>query len=588
MLTGFTDQIVQRVAPYLRQNPPVDILDLWPGSGFWSSKINDYLRPRRHVLVEPDLDIWGDFLHPLAESKPCYKLLPMEIYPSAGLHKTKVDWGAVIKENFPEQSLPSQSSAGLPRNDTLLVLANPPQAASGKDHMTPGRWSIKFLETCLQKHDLHSYGSVRIIAQLPHTEITTVLPRAIAERKRSGLLTETLALHCVELARPEMPEPQYTWRDYNETVKNRDRVMERAAAQGIVTPPDRQLPPLECVPPTPERAPGRASRRKDTQPYTHRRLLESHKSLLDDIAKGDLILGERPDKKKGNPAKLKARNAAITTFDRENTGAYYRLKFANRQLEIDELTRKFARAAADVNETPERLKGLEGDIESLQSIQNAEISEIHFVKKRYHDRVIDDARNVALSNNFDSSILLWERRPFEPLFIPPPNVYPHDYPRGIVYFEAQPNPPVVQKISEMPNVDTTEFLARFQALSAPFHPSVSMSVSELLSILLPGRSINEIVQAIPSLTAFADRRLKPGCGPMALPDPSADPAFSYQANLDYDLSGVRVRSLSTTTLLEIMVEFEKSSPRTSTLQFNRMLGGTLTSFQSGIENIQLH
>jgi transcription factor 1 len=588
MLTRFTDQIVQRVAPYLRQTTPVDILDLWPGSGLWSSKINDFLRPRRHVLVEPDLDIWGEFLHPLTESKPCYKLLPMDIYPSAGLHKTKIDWGAVIKENFPEQSLPSQSSAGLPRNDTLLVLANPPQASSGKDHMTPGRWWIKFLETCLQKHDLHSYGSVRIIAQLPHTEITTVLPRAIAERKRSGLLTETLALHCVELARPEMPEPQYTWRDYNETVKNRERVSERAAAQGIVTPPDRQLPPLEYVPPTPERALGRASRRKDTQPYIHRRLLESHKPLLDDIAKGDLILGERPDKKKANPAKIKARNAAITTLDRENTSAYYRLKFANRQLEIDELTRKFARAAADVNETPERLKGLEGDIVSLQSIQNAEISEIHFVKKRYYDRVMDDARNVALSNNFDNSVLLWERRPFEPLFIPPSNVYPHDYPRGVVYFEAQPNPPVVQKISEMPNVDTTEFLSRFQALSAPFHPSVSMSVSELLSILLPGRSINEIVQAIPSLTAFADRRLKPGCGPMALPDPSADPAFSYQANLDYDLSGVRVRSLSTTTLFEVMVEFEKSSPRTSTLQFNRMLGGTLTSFQSGIENIQLH
>jgi transcription factor 1 len=75
---------------------------------------------------------------------------------------------------------------------------------------------------------------------------------------------------------------------------------------------------------------------------------------------------------------------------------------------------------------------------------------------------------------------------------------------------------------------------------------------------------------------------------MALPDPSADPAFSYQANLDYDLSGVRVRSLSTDTLLEIMVEFEKSSPGTSILQFNRMLGGTLTSFQSGIQTIKLH
>jgi transcription factor 1 len=587
MLTKFIDQIVQRVAPYLRQNTPVDILDLWPGNGLWSSKINDFLRPRRHVLVEPDIDIWGEFLHPLAESKPCYKLLPMDIYPIPGLSHEKVDWGALVKETFPEQCAPSHSSARLPQNDTLLVLANPPQAASKKDHMTPGRWWIKFLETCLQKQELHSYGSVRIIAQLPHTEISTILPRSIAERKRSGLLTETLALHCVELAGPDLPEPQQTWRDWGETVANRARVAERAAAQGIHTPSDRQLPPLQCVPPTPERVSnGRVYKnQKEAQPYTPRRLLESHKPLLSDITNGDLASKERADKR---ATLLKARSAAIGKLEIENTVAHYRQVFANRQLEIDELTRNFARAAADVDETPERLKSLETDIVSLQSIQTAEIAGVHFMKKRFYDKVIDDARNVALSNNFDNSVLLWERRPFEPLYIPSPDVFPHDYPRSMIYFEAHPNPNVLQKVSEMPKLDISEFFARFQAMSAPFHPNVSMSVHGLLAILLPARSINEVVQVIPSLTNFADRRLKPGCGPMALPDPSADPAFSYQANLDYDLSGVRVRSLSTDTLLEIMVEFEKSSPGTSILQFNRMLGGTLTSFQSGIQTIKLH
>ncbi|KAJ5306208.1 hypothetical protein N7508_005223 [Penicillium antarcticum] len=586
MLTGFTDQILQRVAPYLRQNTPVDILDLWPGSGLWSSKVNDFLKPRRHVLIEPDIDIWGHFLHPLAESKPSYKLLPMEIYPTNGLDKEKVDWKALLMEYFPEQNLPSHGSARLPQNETLLVLANPPQALSQKDHMTPGRWWIKFLETCLQKHELHSYGSVRIIAQLPHAEISTILPRAIAERKRAGLLTEISALHCVELASPDLPEIQFSWRDYDETLENRDCVAERAATKGVVTPPDRQLPPLECVPLIPQiTATGRTAKRTNIHPYTPRRLLGPHKALLDDIRKADLGSREKADKRK---ELAKARSTAIGKLERENTQSYYRKRFADRQLEIDELTRKFARAAADVNETPERLKGLENDVVHLQSIQTAEISEIHFLKKRFHDKVIDDARSVALSNNFDNSILLWERRPFEPLYTPYQDVYPHDYPRGMVYFEAQRNPAVLQKIDEMPNLDVTEFLARFQAISAPLHPTVGMSVSDLLAILLPGRSINELVQLIPSLTAFADRRLKPGHGPMALPDASADPAFSYQPNLNYDLSGVRARLLSAETLLEIIVEFQKTSPGTTLLQFNRMLGGTLTSFQAGQDNIKLH
>ncbi|KAJ5766909.1 uncharacterized protein N7511_004525 [Penicillium nucicola] len=585
-LTGITDQIIERVAPYLRQNTPVDILDLWPGSGLWSSKVNDFLKPRRHVLIEPDIDIWGHFLQPLAESKPSYKLLPMEIYPQPGMDKEQVNWNSLVKESFPEQQIPSQGSARLPQNDTLLVLVNPPQPTSKKDHMTPGRWWIKFLQTCLQRHDLHSYGSVRVIAQLPHAEISTILPLAMAERKRVGLLTEMLALHCVELASPDLPETHLSWRSFDDTVKNRDRVAERAAAQGVVTPPERQLPPLACVPPIPESTgTGRTAKRKSSQPYTPRRLLDSHKAFLADIKAADLGSKEKAEKRR---QLAKARTAAIGKLETDNTQSYYRQRFADRQLEIDELSRKFARAAADINETPERLKGLEGDVVHLQSIQTAELSEIHFMKKRFHDKVIDDARNVALSNNFDDSILVWERRPFEPLYIPSPDVYPHDSPRGMVYFEAHPNPPVLQKIDQMPTLDVAEFLARFQAISAPLHPTVNMSVSDLLGTLLPGRSINDLVQLIPSLTHFADRRLKPGHGPMALPDGSADPAFCYQANLNYDLSGVRARSLSTDTLLAIIVEFEKSAPGTSLLQFNRMLGGTLTSFQAGQDSIKLH
>jgi hypothetical protein len=65
---GFIDELITRVALGERLKEivetriwfnedmaaPLDILDLWPGGGLISSKVNELLQPRRHVLVEPD------------------------------------------------------------------------------------------------------------------------------------------------------------------------------------------------------------------------------------------------------------------------------------------------------------------------------------------------------------------------------------------------------------------------------------------------------------------------------------------------------------------------------------------------------
>jgi transcription factor 1 len=568
---NLVDHILQRVAPYIRRNPPLDILDLWPTSGIWSSKINEFLQPRRHVLVEPEIT-YHRFLKPLVQSKPCYKLLKEPIYG-------KADWAEFIPTHFPEQSPIVPNKPGvLPKNNTLLILANPPAAFSPKDHYTPSRWWLKFLEDCLHQNGLNMYGSVRVLALAPFKDITGVLPRTTADRRRIGSLTETLALHAIEIASSNEFEHWHASRGWDALLDNRKRVAERAAAQNIITPPNREPPPLECIPDI------KARGRKES-PYTARMLLPLHKELLSTIEAGDAT-GFKSRTGVTDPKLrdlLRQKSLAVTKLARNNTMAYSRQKLTDMRLNIDEETRKLARAAADPNETPENLKILDDQIGTLQSQYAAEVSKTHFSESRFYESTIDDSRIAFISNNFDDSQLVWDRRPFEPLVIHPDEIWPADRPMGLIYFEAQEAPLALQKIFQQPKSTHREALDRFLALINTTNGRTLMTVSEIAEFAFSKLSTNELVRAIPSLATFANKRIKPGSGPMPLGDPALDPVTSYQDNLDYDLSEVRLRILSMATIGEMVVEYEKVGSKLSAQAFNRLLGGALTTAQLGVE-----
>jgi transcription factor 1 len=75
---------------------------------------------------------------------------------------------------------------------------------------------------------------------------------------------------------------------------------------------------------------------------------------------------------------------------------------------------------------------------------------------------------------------------------------------------------------------------------------------------------------------------------MPLPEGStSDPAFTYQDNVDYDLSGVRLRTLSAATLLDIAIKYEKLPEKLDIVSLNRALGGTMTQAQIGEEILNM-
>ncbi|KAJ5210710.1 Ribosomal RNA adenine methylase transferase [Penicillium cf. griseofulvum] len=568
------DNVLERVEPYLRRNQPVDILDLWPGCGLLSSKLNDLLQPRRHVLVEPNRH-FHPLLTPLTKSKSCYKIVNESIYG-------KNDWSDFFANHLPEQGPENREAGIIPKNDTLLILANLPESVSATDHFRPGRWFLNFMNACITQTDLNLYGAVRVLATMPFGEVSGMLPRSVGERSRTGIFAETIGLHNIELVSPAEHERSTQWRGFDTLQNNRKRVAERAAAHGIITPPTRELPPLKAVPQAALRA------RKDV-PHQPRVFAPLHDKIFSAIAAADALGIESAVQTTDPKAKelCRKRGIAYTQLARDNMACYTRHRLAEMTLEIDEVTRTFARAAADPKETVERLKALEDQIASLHSRYADFISSIHFTVLEKQAHTTDDARLTRISNNFDDAYLTHDRRPFEPLYIHPDETYPRGDPVGLVYFEANPNPPALKKVFDLPSEMVKAILDRYLVLLGCVGFRGKMSVAELLQTLFPLESINDHVKDIPALATFAGKRLKAGYGPMPLPDPTADPASTYQENVDYDLSGVRMRLLSVDTLLDIATKYERLPDKLDVITFSRALGASVTQAQLGDDTVKM-
>ncbi|KAJ5372543.1 Ribosomal RNA adenine methylase transferase [Penicillium concentricum] len=569
------DNVVERVSPYLLRNQPVDILDLWPGSGLLSSRVNNLVQPRRHILVEPNPN-FNPLLTSVIGEKPCYKIVKERIYG-------KFDWSDFFAEHLPEQGPENRDSSGvIPKNDTLLVLANLPEAVSSIDHFKPSRWFLNFMNSCLKQSELNMYGAVRVLATLPFSEVSGMLPRSVMDRTRTGVFAETIGLHNIELASSAENERSVQWRGFNTLKDNRKRVAERAAAHGIITPPTRELPALEAVPQV-------AHRGRKESPHQVRLRTPLHKNIFAAIAAAEK-LGIKSALDTTDPkAKdiCRKRGIALTHLARDNTAHYYRQRLVDIVLEIDEVSRTFARAAADPKETVEGLKALEDQMTALKSSFTTLFAGVHFTVLEKYEHTTDDARLTTISTNFDDAVLTHDRRPFEPLYIHPDEIYPRETPLGVIYFEADPNQPILKKVFDLPRETAQEVLERYFALLGCVGFRGKMSVTELLETLFPLVAINDHVRDIPSLATYARRSLKAGYGPMPLPDGStSDPAFTYQENVDYDLSDVRLRTLSANTLLDIAIKYENLPEKLGIIPFSRALGAALTQAQLGEEIIK--
>ncbi|KAL2835073.1 hypothetical protein BDW59DRAFT_2844 [Aspergillus cavernicola] len=569
------DDVLQRISPFLLRNPPIDVLDLWPGPGLLSSKVNDFLKPRRHVLIQPDANFFTPLLD-LAKSRSCYKLLskdPVEI----------VDWQPFLAEHFPEQGpLNRDPTGGMSRNDALLVLAHPPRASTTRDHFTGARWWSFFVDMCIRQHGLHAYGSVRLLASMSSADSPVILSPTINSRGRPAVVAEQTALHAFEVAAPKDEEAGLWafWKQWDNLTNGAARVAQRASEKGVIVPVDRAYPPVDPAPPSP--FPGRKP-----LPYAARPKTPQHEKYLQAFELFDQTKPGSPEYKEIK----QQRNRAATQLTQENRQVHTRNILAAKQAQIDDLNRSIARLAADPKTELATIESVVMEIETIRAALDKEASLHHFDITRAFNGLVDDRRASFHTGNFDDALLPWDRRPFEPLLVHPGEFYPRDAERTLFYFEADPNNPATRRLARLTPEQKEAAFRFFDAYSLSLMSNNALSIPRIIELVFQNRSTNDMVKAVPYLAQHAMKRPKPNFdslpktlhyNPENLRDPSSppDPDLCYQENLDYDLSDVRGRLLTPDAIWDLCVEYAKTNLDQTPSQLSRLLGGTMTAAQS--------
>jgi transcription factor 1 len=225
--------------PSLLKHAGCDIIDINPGPGLWSSALHDLLKPRTHILMEPDYELYKPMLqHLLDKDESKYKFVPIS--------------GAVwtnLQQILTPQMLPEQIQLkpGDPRlnepNDSLLFIANLSWHPRKSYRAFPSLTTLVLYQllSAVRSHSLfHRYGLVRMLIWTADEEKKVILPRTIADRKKPCIEAEISCAEINEVA--SSTEGVRYQREHDLDVQGALAVLKRMEEAGITTPPSRQGP----------------------------------------------------------------------------------------------------------------------------------------------------------------------------------------------------------------------------------------------------------------------------------------------------------------------------------------------------------
>lgn len=225
--------------PSLLKHTGCDIIDVNPGAGVWSSAIHDLLKPRTHILMEPDSSLYKPLLQPLLDAEgSTYKFIP----------KSGTVWGHLQNVLTP-QMLPHQEdlNTGDPRldkpNDTLLFIANLGWYPKKPYRAFPSITTLVLYQLlgAVRAHSLFQrYGLIRMLIWAADEEKSLVLPKTISKRRKMSIEAEACS-DIVEVASSTVENTRFQ-REQHLTLQSSHAVFKRMEEAGITMPKNRQGP----------------------------------------------------------------------------------------------------------------------------------------------------------------------------------------------------------------------------------------------------------------------------------------------------------------------------------------------------------
>lgn len=557
---------------------PLDIIDAYPGVGIWSSKFHEFIKPRRHILLEPNTRVYGQFLNPLVEqSGSRYVNLPWD--PSHG---------QTFSDLFDKGYLPEQTQRNLgPRNicevnDTLLVLANM-ALAWGPSKL---RYSElhDYIDAMLEQTLFHRYGLVRIIAMFPTSHLESAMPKSISRRRRIQTLMEGVAVEATEVAGDTSETNYWTRKGMHALKEGVNQTSNRAKDAQVTTPPGRSAKKLEFAP-KPIDIGGKlreyAPRPKHEwhDEYT-RAYKDMAKEARNGIAKS--TSHKSPVTKRfrtlQSPA-TKRFKALQKRFLYESSQIESCYEADNKQAEIDKLENKL-REIMIKNLPPPDYFEAQGIIHSFKRLRTERDRIIESLGKQYSEYHYPIYRDERRASSHTEPLLFWDRRPYEPLHAYPDEFFPK-VPGSMVDIRPNPDSPIFMLQNHYKQTNRQfvyrSVLAIFRALLRTFNAYQKKPVSQVLSLLFPDRSMSEFPVAIPSLVPYTTPSIS------LYPNDAMEwTGVKHKGNVtmgynDDCLQDATLHIIPTAVIWDMAVEWERWPMRTSVANLSKSLGGALVN-----------
>ena len=263
---SLVDDIISYMGPkFVARHKGCDIVDIYPGAGLWSSKLNEALQPRSHILMEPDAQLYEPFLKELT-ARPGVKLVPQSgiiwrnltsILSKEHLpHQVELDplpdavEGTEAESQTDETSRQPASDSVLPRNDTLLVTANLafyPRRRFGQFESVSQLVLFQFISSIRASSLFQKYGRVRMLIWVEDDDRHALVARSCQRRHRLALDGEMATDWISEIAGRDSDKNAWFRRDHSLDLESCRRVLARMQAEGIAIPPGRETKLVEEV-----------------------------------------------------------------------------------------------------------------------------------------------------------------------------------------------------------------------------------------------------------------------------------------------------------------------------------------------------
>ncbi|MCJ1246643.1 hypothetical protein MMC30_003852 [Trapelia coarctata] len=485
------DDIIRRLAPSLKPYVGCDIIDINPGICLWSSKIHELVKPRRHILVEPQESWYTPWIRPLLD-------VPDTRYHLAHFERESDIWDYEQYKDkglLPEQGDEPAGSTSVIGKGKILVLAN---LGRYTRHVKKSAATKKLSESLRRVYEFsnrypqtassfHNHGPARLLVWMLDLEKTSFLPRTISLRRRYTVLNER-SCYVEEIAGSVLLSNSRQ-REASIELESCIATAKRMSLNGISIPSSR----LDEMPRR-LREDGEEAVREamvlneaDGNRQWQRELFELQKAFANGEKSqfiggppGYVIKGKTNVRRKFTPEFKR-----FKALETNNNSALSRKAVIDGVLKLDEKIRQLEKALA-----------LDTSLDHVQRVDRSRDLDLAIARYRellakQTDRRLSQALFVADDRaawNPDHPLLLWDHRSAEPIITRPDEFY-HPRPLALLDFEPQSTP-----LSTLTDVQQSYL----EGILLSIFVSPTLSVGDALNRMAPGAAEALIPQA-PSL-----------------------------------------------------------------------------------------